>query len=320
MAGPDGSCPVGGPCQYACPGAECYRERTRFADTPFAERAAVTLEGPGGELGTLIGPADKIADLVRPEAVVDADPRAQLLADAVRALTAAARLTRPVREIDLALSDPEGGRPVWKDTGRREPEDWAEFVTQVLAAAAANVGGVETVLGGRPGSWEADGVRQLLTGTVGHDSEHLWEHRTQPVTVTLYVDELVDDTDAREPYDDAEAAIDARYDEVPDGTEAYEEHVTMLLALGKRLEEQRVADWTAWGEALAAAVKAAAARRMPGLQVPVDVVVDVQTWRSDRQEPYWPDLEWELTGEALTATPAPWIGTDPLERLQAAQA
>lgn len=68
MAGPDGSCPVGGPCQYGCPGAECYRERTRFADTPFA---AVTLQAPNGERGVLIGPAGKVADLVRPEAVVD---------------------------------------------------------------------------------------------------------------------------------------------------------------------------------------------------------------------------------------------------------
>jgi hypothetical protein len=254
------------------------------------------------------------ADFVRVEDVVAAGPREQLLAEAIRVLTAAARLTRPVLERDRAASEAEG-TPVWKDSGRTEPEDWAEFVTQALAGAAANAGGVEKVLAGRPGSWEADFTRQLLTGTVGHDSEYLWEHRTEPVTVTLYVDELVDDINARKPYDDAEAAIDARYDEVPDGTEAYEEHVTMLLALGGRLDEQRTADWTAWGAALAEAVKTTAARRMPGLRVPVDVVVDVTTWRPDRQEPYWPDLEWELIGEALSATPVPWADASPLERL-----
>jgi hypothetical protein len=34
------------------------------------EVAAVVLEGPGGERGTLVGPADKLAEIVRPEAVV----------------------------------------------------------------------------------------------------------------------------------------------------------------------------------------------------------------------------------------------------------
>lgn len=256
-------------------------------------------------------------DFVRIEALTAAAAsRDQLLAEAIRVLTAAARLQRPVLE---QASDAEG-RPVWRDSGRREPDDWAEFVSQALAGAAANAGGVETVLAGRPGSWEADFTRQLLTGTVGHDGEYLWEHRTEPVTVTLYVDELVDDTEARKPYDDAELAIDARHDEVPDGTEAYERHVDMLAGLADRLQEQRIADWTAWGEALAEAVKAAAARRLPGLRVPVNVVVDVETWRADRQEPYWPDLEWELTGEALAATPAPWLtGPSPLERIEAAE-
>lgn len=293
------------------------------------ERAAVTLEGPDGQRGVLIGPADKVAGLVRPEAVVPpagdflrledvvaADPQQRLLAEAIRALTAAARLTRPVLERDEQASEAEG-RPVWRDSGRREPADWAEFVTQALAGAAANVGGVETALAGRPGSWEADGVRQLLRSTVGHDSEYLWEHRTEPLTITLYVDELVDDIGARAPYDEAEQVIDARHDEVPDGTEAYERHVDVLADLTERLERQRVADWTAWGTALAEAVKAAAALQLPGLQVPVEVLVDVETWRSDRSEPYWPDLEWELVGAALSVTPAPWAsGPTPLQRLQ----
>lgn len=256
-------------------------------------------------------------DFARLEDVVDASPREQLLATAIEALTAAARLQRPVLERDEQASAAEG-TPVYRETGRTEPDDWAEFVSQALAGAAANAGGVETALAGRPGSWEADFTRQLLAGTVGHDGEYLWEHRTEPVRVTLYVDELADDINARKPYDDAGAAIDARHDEVRDGTEAYERHVDLLAELADRLEAQRLADWTAWGEGLAEAVKAAAARRMPGLRVPVEVVVDVETWRSDREEPYWPDLEWELTGEALGATPAPWLdGPSPLERLQA---
>lgn len=62
----------------------------------------------------------------------------------------------------------------------RRPGDWAEFVTLALAGAAANVGGVETALAGRPGSWEADGVRNLLYATVGHDEHDLQRHRTEP--------------------------------------------------------------------------------------------------------------------------------------------
>ena len=77
---------------------------------------------------------------------------ALLLADAVRAFTAAARLGRSV----------SGGA----GDERGEPVDWAEFVTLTLAGAAANVGHVEAVLAGRPGSWEAEGVRQLLISTI----------------------------------------------------------------------------------------------------------------------------------------------------------
>jgi hypothetical protein len=72
-----------------------------------------------------------------------ADPAAHhtygpLLADAVRVLTTAARLARPA---------PGGSGEGWD-----EPVDWAEFVTLALAGAAANIGHVEAVLAGRPGS------------------------------------------------------------------------------------------------------------------------------------------------------------------------
>jgi hypothetical protein len=63
-------------------------------------------------------------------------------------------------------------------SGRREadpdprvalPIDWAEFVTLALAGAAANIGGNEQILACRPGSWEAERVRQTLQSTVGVD-------------------------------------------------------------------------------------------------------------------------------------------------------
>jgi hypothetical protein len=81
--------------------------------------------------------------------------------------------------------------------------DWAEFVTLALAGAAANIGHVEAVLGGRPGSWEAEGVRQLLISTVGDDGRQLLRHRTEPLVIDLYVDEVLLDAGAWTAYDQA---------------------------------------------------------------------------------------------------------------------
>ena len=301
--------------------------------------AAVTLEAPDGQRGTIIGPADKVAELVRPEAVVG--PREQLLAVAIRALTAAARLTRPVLERDEQASEAEG-RPVWRDSGRREPADWAEFVTQALAGAAANIGGIEAVLAGRPGSWEADSVRQLLRATVGHEEEYLLEHRTDPLVVELFVDEVLVDVGGWKPYDEAQRELGVReraaglsrdataaelelmpawptrWTPSSEWTPEQERVADELSDLADQLEEQREADWAAYGAALADAVRAAAARR-PGLTVPVEVRVDLETIRPlDGGQPLRWGLTEQLLSEAIAATPLPGEGRPPLERAQAA--
>jgi hypothetical protein len=59
-------------------------------------------------------------------------------------------------------------------------------------AAAANVGGTEAILAGRPGSWEAERVRQVLQSTVGGNDEYLWSHRTEPITITINVASILD--------------------------------------------------------------------------------------------------------------------------------
>ena len=253
--------------------------------------------------------------------------REELLAEAIRVLTAAARLQRPLLERDEEATA-AAGHPVWRESGHTEPDDWAEFVAQALAGAAANVGGVETALAGRPGSWEADVTRQLLTGTVGHAGEFLWEHRTEPVTVTLYVDEILGDIGGWKPYEEADEELDRRLaglpsaptweeaEQLPPLTDEQERLIDDVEGLRDRLEEQRLADWAAYGEALKAAVLAAVGRRLPGLTVPVEVTVDLDGPRADRDEPYWPNLEWELVGEAIAATPVPpRDGLSPLERL-----
>ena len=100
---------------------------------------------------------------------------AQVLGDAVAVLTAAARLTW--------IGDRRDG------TRSARSCDWAEFVSLALAGAAANMGSVESVLAGRPGSWEADTVRTLLRSTVGPDEQQLLAHRTEPVVVNINVDD-----------------------------------------------------------------------------------------------------------------------------------
>jgi hypothetical protein len=130
------------------------------------------------------------------------------LAEAIRALTDAARLPRP------RLRRTEDGHWVEDTLASPDQTDWAEFVTLALAGAAANLGGIDAILNGRSGSWEAEGVRQLLFSTVGADEAQLWEHRTEPLEITLYVDELVADRayEAVEQYDAAEAEINRRVD------------------------------------------------------------------------------------------------------------
>jgi hypothetical protein len=219
------------------------------------------------------------------------------MADAVRVLTEAARLTRPVLERDDAASQ-AAGRPVWVESGRREPADWAEFVTLALAGAAANIGSIEGVLAGRPGSWEADGVRQLLISTVGEDEEYLLEHRTEPVVIDLYIDEILTECDVWRAYDAADAVLIDREMALPH--DAPEAEFDAVAEATERLEQQERAQY---GAALKANVEAAAARRQ-GLRVPVVVNVDLETFRyvADQGSDY--GLVWQIVIEAREATPS----------------
>jgi hypothetical protein len=204
-------------------------------------------------------------------------PYADVLADAVRALTEAARAGT----------------------------DWAEFVTLALAGAAANVGGIETALAERPGSWEADGVRQLLAGTVGEDGQFLLEHRTDPVVVDVYVDELMVDAGVWGRYDAAQVELDRR------GLDAAGDELEALDALQADLDQLRTSDWAAYGDAFTAQVMEAAASL--GLRVPVQVHVDLDQYRSDRPAPTDALVE-RLIETAAGRTPFP-DEREPLVRL-----
>lgn len=96
------------------------------------------------------------------------------VADAIAALTAAARRTRV--------------RGAGTDQATVEPVDFADIAAHVLTTVAANLGDIETLLAGRSGSWEADLVRQIVNGTAGEDGG-LLRWRTEPVRVHFDVED-----------------------------------------------------------------------------------------------------------------------------------
>lgn len=113
-------------------------------------------------------------------------PYDTLLGDAVAVLSEATRLRRRT----LRPVDGTPGR--WEtDPDRTEPVDWAEFVCLALASAAANAGGIEAALAGRPGSWEASRVRDLLESQIGDEERNLMEYRTEPLRIAVDAPELL---------------------------------------------------------------------------------------------------------------------------------
>jgi hypothetical protein len=213
--------------------------------------------------------------------------REELLADAVQVLTRAAR----------------------------EAGDFADFLAAAAAGAAANVGGTETLLSGRPGSWEADFTRQLVAGTVGWDGEYLLEHRTEPVRVEVWPEEILSDLGAEAEFDAARDEINRRVDALEDldGDDAPEHEA--LAVLEYRLEELWSADVHAYGVALRAAVEEAAAA-LEGLRVPVEVSLK-EGWRPYGHEELTDALELRLLEQAVDAvTWVPGGGRAPLERLE----
>src|SRR5271166_2100543 len=83
----------------------------------------------------------------------------------------------------------------WEPDPAAPPDriDWAAFVTEALAGATANAGGIDNILAGRPGSWEAAHIRDTLVSTVGHDESDLMRHRTEPVDIVLKPEQILYD-------------------------------------------------------------------------------------------------------------------------------
>lgn len=135
-------------------------------------------------------------------------PYAEVLHDAITVLTEATKLTnQPMRQTSSGEWEPN------PDPRAALPIDWAEFVTHALAGAAANAGGTEQILAGRPGSWEAGRIRDALQSTVGINDENLWQYRTDPLVVTLYAEDILDTLQdpALEQYEQAREELERRY-------------------------------------------------------------------------------------------------------------
>jgi hypothetical protein len=229
----------------------------------------------------------------------------ELLTDAVRVLTEAARHV-----------------VTWRDGDGREHHDrvdFAEFVTHAVTGAAANIGGVEEILARRPGSWEADHVRQLLQSTVGYYEEYLIEHRTEPLTVVVAVDNLLSELGFRDLFDEAHLELDRReeqilvdsdepfvvIEELPDEQQAA---FAELRQLRDALDALRKRDWADYGQAFEANVLAAASELLPGLLVPVEVEVHLD-WQADDtsdESPCGP--AYRLWERAFERTPLPGSG------------
>lgn len=159
-------------------------------------------------------------------------------------------LTGQAIEVLTALARQTRVRGAGTPSEVTEPVDFADIVAQVLTAVAANVGSVEALLAGRPGSWEADLVRRLLEGTAGEDVDDLVRRRTEPVLLELdaedpFYDFGLTDLFSRE-RDQAVERADA--DDLTDERRAA---AGELVAAIERLWEQDIAAYTAAYQATA---------------------------------------------------------------------
>jgi hypothetical protein len=58
-----------------------------------------------------------------------------------------------------------------------DQHDFGGWLAGVLASVASDLGSTDALIAGRPGSWEADVVRQLVKGIVGWDDDYLADYK-----------------------------------------------------------------------------------------------------------------------------------------------
>ena len=277
----------------------------------------------------------------------------EVLADAIRVLTEAARLRRPVLQ-----QSADGG---WEPHPlRTEPADWAEFITLAVAGAAANVGSVDRALEGRPGSWEADAVRGLLLSTVGEDPAELLRHRTEPIRVVLRPAEILSDLGYADLYDESRQLLQAEQDRhlwryqlvddrtwtplddgAPDFADAFDADACpewldaaamprgTITTVPRSAEDEAAYDVLADREAAlddlqykddpraygeALVAAVLTEARQRYSGISVEITIDVDERTWRDDSPYWGAVPEEaLIDAAVNATPLPWSGIAPTD-------
>ncbi|MFN8079911.1 MAG: hypothetical protein U0Q19_10115 [Kineosporiaceae bacterium] len=178
---------------------------------------------------------------------------------------------------DLLLRAVEALTDAARDGGTDgTPTDPAALMTRVVAAVAANLGSLDRLLAGRPGSWEADLIRQIVTAELGDDPVTWRAHRTAPVLVRVCVAQVADQVGLN--LDDALDLVDAEHleaDRQDDRSDA-----AWLAARDRVIAGYHVA-FSHWANAFRDGVATLAAT-WPELVVPVVVEVD-----TDPYAPWW---------------------------------
>jgi len=185
--------------------------------------------------------------------------------------------------------------------------DFADYIANVLAATAANLGGPEELIAGRPGSWEASYVFALIQGTMGDHPRGWLRFRTEPVRVPMNLAELIENGDCHPGLlgiDDALAAIDERYPSTDDdGLDAYEAEVDATTA-------RYASEYHRYGARFTDAVADAAKKSELPVQVITDVDEDVRShWWADsairNPLPCQDEIVLELWTDAHDVVPLP---------------
>ena len=189
------------------------------------------LPAPLSPASEKIEPDQQKEELIMTEPGVE---RVDQVAVAISALTAAARGRRVVG----------AGTP----DEHTEPIDAAELICSVVASVAANLGGADELLSGRPGSWEAGYVRQIVDSTAGNDERELLRWRTEPVRLEFDAEDVFSDmgiyelydeefADASEVYEAARVAVFEATATADELARAHELEAALHGVLGKNEEE-----------------------------------------------------------------------------------
>lgn len=187
--------------------------------------------------------------------------------------------------------------------------DGAETVSHLLATVAANLGGVDQITAGRPGSWEADHVQQFLSSTVGPDGEYLLQFRTRPIEVVECVELAMVDLDIDFLYDESLALVeDAETEAADEGDDAAWDR---LDHAGLLIDQLRTSDYATYRDAFEVNIREATRALTETRHLPIDVPVSVRwvDWKDHEEttgsQDIWGTIEYELWESARAKTPPP---------------